>query len=45
MAVKASRKVDVSFTEVFKELIVTNKLDGSEDYLVSDKFLLSLAMK
>ena len=45
MAVKASRKVDVSFTEVFKELIVTNKLDGSEDYLVSDKLLLSLAMK
>ena len=37
MAVKASRKVDVSFTEVFKELFVTNKLDGSEDYLVSDK--------
>ena len=35
--VKASRKVDVSFTEVFKELFVTNKLDGSEDYLVSDK--------
>ena len=33
MAVKASRKVDVSFTELF----VTNKLDGSEDYLVSDK--------
>ena len=37
MAVKASRKVDVSFTEVSKELFVTNKLDGSEDYLVSDK--------
>ena len=37
MAVKASRKVDVSFTEGFKELFVTNKLDGSEDYLVSDK--------
>ena len=37
MAVKASRKVDVSFTEVFKELFVTNKPDGSEDYLVSDK--------
>ena len=37
MAVKASRKVDVSFIEVFKELFVTNKLDGSEDYLVSDK--------
>ena len=37
MAVKASRKVDVSFTEVFKELFVTNKLDDSEDYLVSDK--------
>ena len=34
---KASRKADVSFTEVFKELFVTNKLDGSEDYLVSDK--------
>ena len=37
MAVKTSRKVDVSFIEVFKELFVTNKLDGSEDYLVSDK--------
>ena len=37
MAVKDSRKVDISFTEVFKELFVTNKLDGSEDYLVSDK--------
>ena len=37
MAVKASRKVDVSFTQVFKELFVTNKLDGPEDYLVSDK--------
>ena len=37
MAVKASRKVDESFTEVFKELFVTNKLDGSEDYLLSDK--------
>ena len=37
MAVKASRKVGVSFAEVFKELFVTNKLDGSEDYLVSDK--------
>ena len=37
MAVKVSRKVDVSFTEVFKELFVNNKLDGSEDYLVSDK--------
>ena len=39
MAVKDSRKVDISFTEVFKELFVTNKLDGSEDYLVSDKLL------
>ena len=37
MAVKTSRKVDVSFIEVFKELFVTSKLDGSEDYLVSDK--------
>ena len=37
MAVKASRKFGVSFAEVFKELFVTNKLDGSEDYLVSDK--------
>ena len=37
MAVKASRKVDVSFTEVFKELFVTNKLHGCEEYLVSDK--------
>ena len=37
MTVKASRKADISFTEVFKELFVTNKLDGSEDYLVSDK--------
>ena len=37
MAVKASRKVEVSFTEVFKKLFVTNKLDGSVDYLVSDK--------
>ena len=37
MAVKASRKVDVNFTEVFKELFVANKLYGSEDYLVSDK--------
>ena len=37
MAVEASRKVDVSFTEVFKKLFVTKKLDGSEDYLVSDK--------
>ena len=36
MAVKASRNADVNFTEVFKELFVTNKLYGSEDYLVSD---------
>ena len=37
MAFKASRKVDISFTKVFKELLVTNKPDVSEDYLVSDK--------
>ena len=37
MTVKAAKKIDVNFAEVFKQLFVTNKLDGSEDYLVSDK--------
>ena len=37
MTVKAAKKIDVNFSEVFKQLFVTNNLDGSEDYLVSDK--------
>ena len=37
MTVKAAKKIDVNFAEVFIQLYVTNKLDGSEDYLVSNK--------
>ena len=38
MTVKAAKKkIDVNFSEVFKQLFVTNDLNGSEDYLVSDK--------
>ena len=29
--------ITTDFSQVFKKLFVTNKLDGSEDYLVSDK--------
>ena len=29
--------ITTDFLQVFKKLLVTNKLDGSEDYLVSDK--------
>ena len=29
--------ITTNFSQVFKKLFVTNKLDGSEDYLVSDK--------
>ena len=29
--------ITADFSQVFKKLFVTNKLDGSEDYLVSDK--------
>ena len=31
------KETDVDFTAVFKKLFVTNKFDGSEDFLVSDK--------
>ena len=37
MTVKAAKKIDVNFAEVFKQLLFTNKLHGSEDYLVSDR--------
>ena len=37
MTVKAAKKIDGNFSEVFKQLFVTNDLNGSEDYLVSDK--------
>ena len=37
MTVKAAKKIDVNFAEVLIQLYVTNKLDGSEDYLVSNK--------
>ena len=37
MTVKAAKKIDLNFSEVFKQLFVTNDLNGSEDYLVSDK--------
>ena len=37
MTVKAAKKIDVNFNDVFKQLFVTNDLNGSEDYLVSDK--------
>ena len=37
MTVTPAKKIDLNFAEVFKQLFVTNKLDGSEDYLVSDK--------
>ena len=37
MTVKAAKKIDVNFAEVFIQLYVTNKLDGSKDYLVSNK--------
>ena len=37
MTVKTAKKIDVNFSEVFKQLFVTNDLNGSEDYLVSDK--------
>ena len=29
--------ITTDLSQVFKKLFVTNKLDGSEDYLVSDK--------
>ena len=37
MTVKAAKKIDVNFAEVFIQLYVTNKPDGSKDYLVSNK--------
>ena len=37
MTVTPAKKIDLNFAEVFKQLFVTNKLDGSEDCLVSDK--------
>ena len=33
----AWRETDVDFAAVFKKLVVSNNLDGSEDFLVSDK--------
>ena len=37
MLLAAWKETDVDFTAVFKKLFATNKLDGSEDFLVSDK--------
>ena len=37
MLLAAWKETDVDFTAVFKKLFVTNKFDGSEDFLVSDK--------
>ena len=37
MLLSAWKDVPNNFAEVFKKLFVTNALDGSEDYLVSDK--------
>ena len=37
MLLAAWKETDVDFTSVFKKLFVTNKFDGSEDFLVSDK--------
>ena len=37
MTVKAAKKINVNFAEVFKQLFVTNKLQGLEHYLVSSK--------
>ena len=37
MTMKAAKKINVNFSEVFKQLFVTNDLNGTEDYLVSDK--------
>ena len=37
ITVKAVKKIDTNFAELFKQFFVTNKLDGSEDYLVRDK--------
>ena len=36
ITVKAEKKFDVNFSEVFKQHFVTNGLNGSKDYLVSD---------
>ena len=37
MLLAAWKETDVDFTAVFKKLFVTNKFNGSEDFLVSDK--------
>ena len=37
MLLAAWKETDVDFTAVFKKLFLTNKFDGSEDFLVSDK--------
>ena len=37
MLLDSWKQIDVDFKSVFKKLFVTNKLDGSEDFLVSDK--------
>ena len=34
---EADKSITTYFSQVFKKLFVTNKLDGSEDYLVSNK--------
>ena len=37
MSMSSWDDITTDFSQVFKKLFVTNKLDGSEDYLVSDK--------
>ena len=36
---KAWKDIEIDYAMIFKSLFITNKLDGSEDYMVSDKII------
>ena len=36
---KAWKDIEIDYAMIFKALFITNKLDGSEDYMVSDKII------
>ena len=35
----AWKDIEIDYAMIFKSLFITNKLDGSEDYMLSDKII------